>query len=212
MILFDRALHFPVIKFFNRVLSDYPAARTQLRAHEGKVIAAQIGPVSTRVRITKAGEMELVGDTGNGSAAQSPDVQFIVPISLLPALATGEAAAVSQIVFTGDSELAATLSDIARNVEWNAEEDLSRVVGDVAAHRIVDTARRAREWRTQAGQRFTGNVAEYLTEERRAFITSHELEDLAQRNESLRDDIARLDARVAKMKVGRDGVSSATEW
>lgn len=192
------SFHLPVIKFFNRVLSDYPAARVRLAAHQGKVVAAQVGPVATRMRITAAGEMELVG--GTGGAGQVPDVSFILPLSLLPGLATQDASALSQIAFTGDSELAATLSDLARNVEWDVEADLSRVVGDVAAHRIVDTAQRADGWRRDAGQRFNANVAEYLTEERRAFIVARDIEDLARRNETLRDDIARLDARLAKLR------------
>ncbi len=196
------SLHFPVIKFLNRVLSDYPAARDRLQAQQGKVIAVQIGPVATRMRITHDGEMELVGNTGNAATVPTPDVSLSLPLSLLPGLATQDATALSQIVFTGDSELAATLSDIARNVEWDVEADLSRVVGDVAAHRMVDSARRADAWRKQAGQRLSENVTEYLTEERQAFITLRELESLARQNESLRDDIARLDARIAKIELG----------
>ncbi len=191
---------FPVIQFFNRVLSDYPAARHRLRAHDGKVIAAQVGPVAMRMRVTADGEMELVGNAG--AAAPDADVSLTVPLSLLPRLANKDESALAQIVFTGDAELAATLSDIARNVEWDVEADLSRVVGDVAAHRMVESAQRAHAWQTDAGQRFTANVAEYLTEERQAFITTRELETLARQNETLRDDIARLDARVAKLQPG----------
>ena len=192
---------FPVIRFFNRVLSDYPAARQRLRAHDGKVIAAQVGPVQTRMRITTEGEMELVGDTGTAISALGVDVSLTIPLSLLPGLATKEAASLRQIEFTGDAELAATLSDIARNIEWDIEADLSRVVGDVAAHRIIDITQRARAWQTDTGQRLTANVAEYLTEERRAFITARELEDLAQLNEILRDSVARLDARLVKIQL-----------
>ncbi|MCY7386452.1 MAG: hypothetical protein LH481_00030 [Burkholderiales bacterium] len=195
----NRVLQFPVIKLLNRVLSDYPAARQRLRVHQGKVIASQVGPVNPRRRKTLAGELPRGGETGHGSAAPTPDVSFNVPLSLLPGLATKEPAALSQIVFTGDSELAATLSDIARNVEWDIEADLSRVVGDVVAHRVVETAHRVHAWRVDAGQRVTANVAEYLAEERRAFITARELEALTLQNESLRDDIARLEARVARV-------------
>ncbi len=191
---------FPAVRFFNRVLSDYPAARHRLRAHDGKVIAAQVGSAAMRMRVTADGEMELVGNAG--AAAPDADVSLTVPLSLLPRLANKDESALAQIVFTGDAELAATLSDIARNVEWDVEADLSRVVGDVAAHRMVESAQRAHAWQTDAGQRFTANVAEYLTEERQAFITTRELETLARQNETLRDDIARLDARVAKLQPG----------
>ena len=198
----NSAFYFPVIRLLNRVLSDYPAARVRLQAHQGKVIAANVGPVSTRMRVTTEGEMELVGGTGQGSAAPAPDASFTLPLSLIGRLATKDPAAFSQLAFTGDSELAATLSDIARNVEWDMEADLSRVVGEVAAHRIVDAANQARAWQKQAGQRLTANVAEYLTEERRAFIATRELDEFARENETLRDDIARLEARLGKEKLG----------
>ena len=190
---------FPVIRFFNRVLSDYPAARHRLSAHDGKVVAAQVGPAAMRMRVTADGEMELVGNAG--TPTPDADVSLTVPLSLLPRLVNKDESALAQIVFTGDSELAATLSDIARNVDWDVEADLSRVVGDVAAHRMVESAQRAHAWQTDASQRFTANVAEYLTEERQAFIATRELETLARQNETLRDDIARLDARVAKIQL-----------
>ena len=193
------SFHFPVIRFLNRVLSDYPAARVQLQRHQGKLIAAEVGPASTRTRITAAGEMELVGDTGDVASLPAPDVAITVPLSLLPRLARKDPTAVSQIIFTGDSELAATLADIARNIEWDVEADLSRVVGDVVAHRIVDTAHRANAWQLDTRKRLTANVAEYLTEERDAFIASRDLENLTRQNETLRDDIARLEARLGKL-------------
>lgn len=185
----------PVVKLFNRVLSDYPAAREQLRIHAGKSIWAQVGPVTTQMRVTAAGEMEM---TGSG-ADTVPDVAFQIPLSLLPALLRRDESAFSAVAFSGDSELASTLSTIARNVEWDVEEDLSKVVGDIAAHRIVGTAKAGGAWRRDASERLTENVAEYLTEERRAFITKNELEILARGNESLRDAIARLDARIANL-------------
>jgi ubiquinone biosynthesis accessory factor UbiJ len=199
--LFSPALNFPLIKFINRVLSDYPAARAQLQAHSGKLIAADVGPVTARMRVTREGEMELVGEVGGDASGESsgPDVSFAIPLSALPKLAIKDEGAFSQIVFSGDSELAATLSDIARNVEWDVEEDLSRALGDVAAHRIVDTAGRVHAWQKDAGQRLSANVAEYLTEERRAFISQRDLDDLTRHNETLRDDIARFDARLAKL-------------
>ena len=197
------ALHFQAVRFVNRVLSDYPAARERLRAHQVKVIAVKVGPVKTVVRISSGGEFELVGDSGDESVGTVTDVSMTIPPSLLPALAARDPEALSKIAFSGDSELAATLSDIARNVEWDIEADLSRLVGDVVAHRVVEAAQRAGSWRAEASQRLTANVAEYLIEERRAFISSRELEDLTRQNEVLRDDIARLDARLSKLGLSR---------
>jgi ubiquinone biosynthesis accessory factor UbiJ len=185
----------PIFKLFNRVLSDYPAARERLRVHAGKKITVEVGPTATRMRVSILGEMEMAGNDGDAA----PDVTLRIPLRQVPALARSDEAAFSAVEFSGDSELAATLSTIARNVEWDVEEDLSKVMGDIAAHRVVATLKNTRAWQQQASGRLTENVAEYLTEERRAFITKPDLETLASSNETLRDDIARLEARVARI-------------
>ena len=193
------AFDFGAVKLINRVLADYPLARERLSRHDGKVIAVEIGPIHDRLRITAEGIAEIIGTGGE----ILPDVTFQIPVSLLPRLAKKDPAAFTEVVFSGDSELAALLSNVAREVEWDIEEDLSKLVGDIAAHRIVDTVRRADTWRRDAGQRLTENVAEYLVEERREFISRTELETLARANEALRDDVARLeahlDARLGKL-------------
>ncbi|MEO8102601.1 MAG: hypothetical protein ABI790_08745 [Betaproteobacteria bacterium] len=191
------ALNYPLVKLFNRVLSDYPLAREALAQHTGKSIKAGIGPFDVRLRVTPDGWTEMVGEGGD----IQPDVTFRIPLSLLPRLAQREEAAYREIVFSGDSEFAAFLSGLVREIEWDIEEDLSRLVGDIAAHRIVDTVKRTHEWRQDATQRFTENVAEYLTEEKRAFITQNDLEILARANETLRDDIARLESRLVNLAV-----------
>ncbi len=178
------------------MLADYPLAREQLQPHAGKALAATVGPVEFRLRITAEGLTEMIGE-GNDTP---PDVTFRIPLALLPRLAQKDESAFSQVDFTGDSEFASLLSTLARNIEWDIEEDLSKIVGDIAAHRIIDTARRSHQWRQDAGQRFTENVAEYLTEEKRAFITRHDLETLSLANEALRDDVARLEARLNQLK------------
>lgn len=198
--MLDTMLYFPLVKLFNRVLSDYPLARDRLRAHAGKTVAAKVGPLDMVMRVSDHGEMEMVGEGGvRGENQAVPDVSFQIPLALLPRLARGDESAFSEVVFTGDSELAATFSMVARNVEWDIEEDLSHLVGDIAAHRIVGTAKSFGGWTQDANARLMANLAEYLTEERRSFITRRELEELAIANEALRDDLARFAVRLNKL-------------
>lgn len=192
------ALNYPAVKLANRVLSDYPLARDQLARHAGKVIAVNIGPIECRLRVTPEGVTEMVGEGGH----PEPDVAFQIPPALLPRLAQRDEAAFREVIFTGDSEFAALLSTLAREIEWDIEEDLSEFVGDIAAHRLVDSVKRTHEWQQEAAQRFTENVAEYLTEEKRAFITRNDMETLALANETLRDDVARLEARLSNLTAG----------
>lgn len=189
------ALNFPLVKLLNRVLRDYPLARAELAAHAGKEVTIDIGPFAGRFRIAADGSTEMVGEGRDAP----PALAFQISPSLLPRLMRRDETAYREIVFTGDSELASLLSNIARNVEWDIEEDLSKLIGDIAAHRVVDGLRGAVQWRDEAGERLTANIAEYLTEEKRAFIVTADLESLALANEILRDDVARLDARISRL-------------
>lgn len=172
-------------------------ARDRLKSHHGKTVEAAVGPMVTRMRIDARGEMELVGESETASSSP-PDVAFHIPLPLLARLARRDESAFSAVVFNGDSELASTLATVARGVDWDIEEDLSHILGDIAAHRVTSGARALRKWRDDAASRLTANLAEYLTEEKRAFLTTRELETLAVANEKLRDDVARLDARIAR--------------
>lgn len=185
-------------------------ARERLSMHKGKTVSAQVGPIGesvTLMRVTAAGEMEMVGEgathikDGNGRMGRrfsnaEPDVAFVIPLKLIPRLLRGDDSAFSAILFNGDSEFAATLSTIGRNIEWDVEEDLSNFVGDIAAHRIVGTVKSLGTWQHDAAIRLGENIVEYLTEEKRAFIARQALESLALANEKLRDDVARFEARI----------------
>lgn len=179
-------------------------ARDSLKPHTGKRISATVGPVTTPLRVSANGEFEMVGDSGAGAIPsasllkeEAPDVAFRIPLRLLPRLARGDESAFSDVAFDGDSEFASVLSSIARNVDWDIEEDLSRVVGDMGARRIVAGARAAKQWSKDAETRLVANVAEYLTEEKRAFATNRDFDVLATENENLRDAIARMEAKFA---------------
>jgi ubiquinone biosynthesis accessory factor UbiJ len=190
-------------KAVNRVLASASLAGERLRAHVGKRVAVSVGPMQIMLSIVEEGALSArVEPSSNASAANAaPDVAFHVPLSLIPRLLRKDERAYREVAFTGDSELAHTLSTLVRELDWDIEEDLSQLLGgsttaDIIAHRVVSGVKSLREFRDEAGQRFTENMAEYLLHERNAFISKDELEAFAKENEALRDDLARLDARL----------------
>lgn len=190
---FSSAMSLAAARAANRVLEDYPLALRSLAAHAGKTCDFSAGPLRVRLRIDASGRAEPVGEGADAPA----DVAFNIEPSGLPALLRDREGALQVASFTGDSELAQLIADLVRNARWDVEEDLSRVVGDVAAHRAVQGARRARDWGRDAQSRLADNLAEYLTEELRAFIVREDHESLARAAEDLRDHLARLDARLS---------------
>lgn len=181
-----------------RVLRDYPHARARLAAHAGKRADFKFGPLAIALRVTRDGGVEPVGAGAN----DAPAVEFELPPDAMPALWGERAAALRKARFSGDGEFAQLIGELAGGLQWDVEEDLSRWVGDIAAHRLVGGARGAWAWQAEARARLADNLAEYLTEELGAFARAADLEALALANETLRYDLARLDARLALLDAG----------
>ena len=189
--MLESALQAPWTRLINHILRATPRAMTRLQRFSGKTMAFKSGLFDLRLAVLASGEVDVA------SKESIPDVTVTAPPSLLPRLAAREEAAFKQAVFEGDAEFAAEIAFLARNLEWDAEEDLSKVVGDIAAHRIVSTAKSLRAWRKDATARLGENLREYLTEERPALVPRRDMQEFLHEVDAVRDDVARLEKRVA---------------
>jgi len=181
-------------RFVNHVLRSAPLAMERLARHAGRTVVVHVGPVDTALTIQTTGEVMRAVP----GAARDLDVR-ISPF-LLPRLAAGEEAAYRDIELEGDMELAQEISFIARNLDWDFEEDLSRAVGDVAAHRIAGGARAMRKWSRDAALRMAQGAAEYWTEESPLIASRVKVEDFVAGVSQLRDAIERLEKRVERLE------------
>ena len=118
-------------------------------------------------------------------------------------LAARDASAWNDIAVEGDPQLAAALNYIARNIRWDVEEDLSRVFGDIAAHRMVETGRKLDNWGRQGADNLARSFAEYWTEEQPLIANRADVEQFNRDVDALRDDIARLEKRIEQVAVAR---------
>ncbi len=98
---------------------------------------------------------------------------------------------------TGEGALADELRFLQKNLRWDFEEELSRVMGDVAAERVGGTLRAFARWQADAAQRLTETLADYATAESGALVRRGELVGFAADIERLRAAIAELERRLA---------------
>ena len=192
--MLETALQAPWTRLINHILHATPRAMTRLQRFAGKTMAFKSGPLHLRLAVLASGEVDA-------SAPESiPDVTVTAPPSLLRRLAAREEAAFKQAVFEGDADFAAEIAFLARNLEWDVEEDLSKVVGDIAAHRIVSAAKSLRAWRQDATARLGENFREYLTEERPALVPRRDMQQFLHEVDAVRDDAARLEKRLDRLE------------
>jgi len=98
---------------------------------------------------------------------------------------------------SGSSALADELRYLAKHLRWDAEEELSRLVGDVAAERIGSTVRALARWQVDAARRVGEALADYATTESGTLVRRAELQHFAAELERLRASIDRLEQRLA---------------
>ena len=126
-----------LVLMLNHVLQQEPEAQARLKRQTGRVVEAHWRHFNVRLQATPAGLLDLAPLT------QLPDLQLTLtdesPFALAQSALRGEKPAVR---IAGDVQLAAEVQWLVDHVRWDLEEDLSRIVGDAAAHTIGQTVRR----------------------------------------------------------------------
>ncbi len=159
-----------------------------------------------RVRNTSLAAYLLI-DSGQislaGEYALEPDVVIsgtLLSLLQLAGSANEDLIRSGDLELVGDAHVAAQLQKLLVFARPDAEEELSRLVGDVAAHGIGDVVRGIGKWGRGARSILRQNVSEYLQEESRAVPSRYEVERFRGRVELLRDDVARVEARIRRLE------------
>ena len=177
----------------NHLLHREPWARGKLAPFVGEVVELRLAPLPP-VRLAIAGGGSVLAAEA-GSAAT---LTISAKPGIFAALSQGEEHLMRAVDIAGNARLATEILALLRYLRWDVEEDLSGVFGDVLAHRIAGTAREFVAWQAEAGRRLAENVMEYAIEERRMVVSRAEYDDFAAAVAKLRDDLARLEQRVAR--------------
>jgi len=193
----------PLEKAIARYLSGDPEALKRLGELQGKVIAFELRDLASTFYLFPGSEgikikMSLDGTPDTCIRANLPTLIRMGLVSdkkdKSKTLFSGD------IEITGDVELGQIFSDILQNVEIDWEEELSKVTGDVIAHKAGNVARDLASWLSQTVQTAQLNTAEYLHEESRMLPDGNEVSAFMKAVDSLRNDTDRLEARVKRLQ------------
>jgi ubiquinone biosynthesis protein UbiJ len=190
----QRAVSASGVATINHLLAQEAWARDTLMRKAGKVACIDMGHLRLCMRVAKDGMLEVAGDE------DLPDVTIHVKLSDLPLILQNRDRAFSYVRIDGDAEFANTISQLSKGLRWDAEHDLERFLGPIAANRLVGGARTAVSHATGAGRRLAENVAEFLLEERRVLLRPATVDAFADEVNRTRDDVERTAKRIAKLE------------
>jgi len=184
----------PASAAINHLLAQEPWARAELQRHAGKIAAIDTGAVVLRLRVTADGMLEAA------PPEEPARVTIRVKLSDLPLIAQNRERAFSYVQIEGDAEFANAISNLSKSLRWEAEHDLEKVVGPIAAVRMVSGARAAFETIKTGHQKLAENVAEFLLDEKPVLIRPQVVEAFSADVVRLRDDVERAAKRLTRLE------------
>jgi ubiquinone biosynthesis protein UbiJ len=189
----------PLALLANRRISEQTPARELAAELDGRTFAVRVRDTALAVFFTmRDGKLIIASEYED-----DPDVAITGSLITLSRLSGADAEALfrdGSVEIAGDAEVAALFQRLFRFARPDLEDELSNVVGDVAAHQAGKAARGIVDWGRQVAGTMERNVGEYLTEERRALPARTEFEAFREDTEKLRDDVARAEARLARLR------------
>jgi ubiquinone biosynthesis accessory factor UbiJ len=182
-----------VVAPVNHILRGESWALRRLAAFAGRTARIEILPFSAAFTVRDSGEI----------AAAAPAVEADLRIRLTPAAAArilaGDDAAYDEVSVEGDGEFGQAVRFVVRNARWDVEEDLSRVLGDSLAHRVVGAGRAALQLQARAAASLARNLSEYWLEERPLVARRTDVTHWVREVDILRDDVERLAQRIERL-------------
>ena len=183
--------------FVNHLLAQEAWAKSKLQAHAGKIACIDLQAIALRIKVAADGMLV------EAEADAQADVTIRLRLSDLPLIAQNRERAFSYVKVEGDADFANTISHLSQHLRWEAEEDLSKLFGDVAAVRMVSTAKSIVQTAQQAHQAIQENLAEYFLEENPMLVRPVAVQAFGVEVNKCRDDVERLIKRLEKLERSR---------
>lgn len=177
----------------NHLLRSNSWALERLKPYAGKTARFECAPLSVSLSVLDSGEVAAA------AADVAPDTTIRLSPGLMLRVLTRDETVWNDIGIHGDTDFASVINHIFRNLRWDIEEDLSRVFGDIAAHRMVQAGRTFDQWRAQSFDNLARSFAEYWTEERPLIAGARHVAQFNRDVDQLRDDVARFEKRLEQI-------------
>ena len=185
-------LESPLVAALNRLLDAESWARERLAPFAGEAVELRAPPLpALRFSIVEGGRVAPGGE---------PRLAITLKPGSLAALARGEEHFMRTVDIDGNARLAQEVLHLARHLRWDAEEDLARLVGDAAAHRLAGMARDFAAWQLDAARRLAQGVMEYAQEEAQLLAPRAGHAELRAGVARLRDALERLEKRIERLE------------
>lgn len=182
-----------ITRFLQHLTSQNEWSRPHLQPFAGKVVQFDFVLAKANLLILEDGSLALSGET------HAPEANIHVPPSLALRLLAGDENAKMHIKIDGDAHLVAEISKVLQHMRWDVEEDLSKVVGDIAAYKMGEVSKKTFAEAKKQSINLAEMLSEYWQEEKNILAKKRHVEQFNADVDTLKSDVARIEKRLAKL-------------
>ncbi|WP_035059663.1 ubiquinone biosynthesis accessory factor UbiJ [Andreprevotia chitinilytica] len=175
----------------NRLFDRDATARGELARYHGRVIRLEFPVIAATLTIDEHWRWQ--------KSTADAEATLTLPLAFFITFAFDRTAAQKQLKLAGDADLAAGIGRVLGHVRWDAAEELSQFVGDVAANRLVWLAGKVGGIPGAIGSRMFVHLIEYWRDEAPLLANKPDVQAFLHDVDALRDDVARLEKRIERL-------------
>ncbi len=187
-----------ITRFLQHITQQNSWSRPYLTPFSGRILQFDFSLVKAHLIILEDGSLSMAGETA------SADAVIKIPPSLAMRLMAQDESAKMQIKIDGDTHLATELSKVLQQMRWDIEEDLSHLMGDIAANKLVTGSQKIAQETKNQTINLAEMLSEYWQEEKPTIAKKWQVEKFVQEVDSLKSDIARFEKKLKKLSKSAD--------
>ncbi len=181
---------------FNALLRLDPETQSRLAALDGNVIAIEPEGLGLILYLWPSASGIQIKDSYDGE----PTVHIRGTPLALARQGRGQRPTDGAITVEGNTAVASEFQAALAHLDIDWEEQLSKVVGDAAAHQTGQFLRGVQHWSQQAGDTLLHDSTEYLQHEAQVLPPRYAVEQFLSAVDTLREDADRLAARIERLR------------
>ena len=180
-----------VLRAINHLIEQEKWARDLLLRHDHKIVAVEL----------PFGSFRLLIQDGLLQDAKQEDIESSVSLEISQEafwafVKDGKGAAMKFVRIYGDVDLAADLNRLFAELRWEAEEDLSKLIGDAPSRRIIVESKKVFTQANNAVEDLKSGVRDFFVNERNILLGANQFNDFKSEIRLLRDQLDRAEKKL----------------
>lgn len=177
----------------NHILSQNDWMSSRLKKFHNKTILIKISELEFYFKINDQGLLVLAEKKENADASISMSTKSFINQIISKKN--------KDITIQGDIDLAKEVSEILKKIKWDAEEDLSKIIGDVAANRVGSMSGKFLKESKRAALSIAETFKEYWEEEKPLLAKKTRVQQFLTEIDTVNEDVERLEAKINDLEL-----------